>query len=128
MACLRFVKIITFFLQIAMNMSPSFYLPRRVRRLMVFLVVFIILNFCIFVTFPSSPGQVWSRFDRSQRMKMMQSEEEGEYEEEYEKDEEDVVSDEGDTTGDTFTDDMYDTQTTFDSDAESRESSTIDVQ
>ena len=43
-------------------------IPRPVRRLLLFLIIFIFVNICMFLTSPSSPGQVRSRFARRREM------------------------------------------------------------
>ena len=45
-------------------MNISSFIPRPVRRFILFLIIFIFVNICIFLTSPSSPSQVRSRFAR----------------------------------------------------------------
>jgi hypothetical protein len=45
-------------------MCPSSFLPRPVRRFLLFLIIFIFVNYCIYMISPSRPRQVRNKFAR----------------------------------------------------------------
>ena len=95
-------------------MSPSSFLPRPVRRFLLFLIIFIFVNYCIFLTSPSSPGQVRNKFARREVIERGGDERYSEYED---------FGGDVDTDGDTFADE--EDNPSFASDNETDESSSV---
>ena len=93
-------------------MSPSSFLPRLVRRFLLFPIIFIFVNYCIFLTSPSSPGQVRNKFARREVIERGGDEGYSAYED---------IGGDADTDGDIFSD--KDDNHSFASDNETDESS-----